>query len=101
MLGDADHGADPGVDRLVDRIGSKPRGHEDQRRVRAGVGDGFGNRVEDRHALDVLAALPRRDAGDEIRPVGAIAQAVEAALGAGQPLDDELGVVVDDDRHYD
>ena len=44
--------------------------------------------------------LPGRHAGDEVRPVRAVAQAVEAALAAGQTLDDEPRVVVDDDRHY-
>ena len=48
------------------------------------------DRVEDRHALDVLAALAGRDAGDEVGPVGAVAQAVEGALAAGQAGDDEL-----------
>ena len=59
------------------------------------VGDG----VEDRDALDVLAALAGRDAGDELRAVGAVAQPVERALAAGEALDDELRVLVDDDRH--
>ena len=38
-------------------------------------------------------------AGDDVRSVGAVAQAVEAALAAGQARDDEPRVVVDDDRH--
>ena len=38
--------------------------------------------------------------GDDLRAVGAVAQAVERALAAGQALDDELRVAVDDDRHY-
>src|SRR5688572_99355 len=49
--------------------------------------------------LDVLAALARRDAGDDQRPVGLVAQAVEPALSAGQALHDDLGVGVDEDRH--
>jgi hypothetical protein len=35
VLGDADHGADAGVDGLVDRVGREPRRDEDERRVRA------------------------------------------------------------------
>ena len=90
---------DARVDRLVDRVGGEARRDEDQRRVRAGLVDGVGDGVEDGDALDVLAALARRDAGDEVRAVRAVAQAVEAALAAGQALDDEARVVVDDDRH--
>ena len=90
----------PGVDRLVDRVGREARRHEDHRRVRARLRDRVGDGVEDRDALDVLAALARRDAGDELRAVVAVAQAVEAPLGAGQARDDEPRVVVDDDRHY-
>src|SRR5215204_2815350 len=39
------------------------------------------------------------DARDNVRPVVAVADTVERAFAAGQPLDDERGVVVDDDRH--
>ena len=84
-----DHRADAGVDRLVDGVGGEARRDEDQRRVRAGLLDRLGDGVEDRDALDVLAALAGRDAGDDVRAVGAVAQAVEAALAAGQALDDE------------
>ena len=57
------------------------------------------DRIEDGHSLDVLAALPRGHTGDEIRPVGAVAKAVEPALRPGQALDDEPCLGVDDDRH--
>ena len=98
-LGDADHRLDPGIDRLVDRIGSERRGHEDHRRVRARAPRRPRDGVEDGNALDVLAPLARRDSGNEIRAVGAIAEAVEASFGARQALHDEPRVVVDDDRH--
>ena len=58
-----------------------------------------GDRVEDRDALDVLAALSGRHAGDDVRPVRAVAEPVEAALRARQPLDDETCLRVDEDRH--
>jgi len=51
--------------------------------------DRVGNGVEDGDALDVLAALARRDSGDDLRAVRLVAQAVEAALAAGQALDDK------------
>ena len=64
-----------------------------------GLGDGVGDRAEDGDAFDVLAFLARRDPGDDVRPVGAVAQPVEAALRAGQALDDEACLAVDQDRH--
>jgi hypothetical protein len=100
VLGDADDGADSGVDGLVDRVRREACRDEDQRRVRAGLLYGVGDGVEDGNSLDVLACLARRDAGDDSRPVVAVAQAVEAALASCETLDDETRVVVDDDRHY-
>ena len=61
--------------------------------------NGLGHRVQNGNGVDVLTALPGCDSGDELRPVLAVPEAVEAALGAGQPLDDEARVVVDEDRH--
>ena len=90
---------DPGVHGFVDRVDREPRGHEDQRRVRAGLGDGLRDGVEDGDALDVEPALARSDARDEVRAVVAVAQAVESPLAPGEPLDDEPRVPVDDDRH--
>ena len=78
---------------------AKRAGHEDHRGVGAGLGDRLGDRVEDGNAVDVLAALAGRDAGDEVGAVVAVAQAVEGALAAGQAGDDELRVLVDDDAH--
>ena len=98
-FGDADDRADAGVDRLVDRVAGEASRDEDHRRVRARLGDRVRDGVEDGHTLDVLAALPRRDAGDDLRAVALVAEAVEGALRAGQALDDELRVLVDDDRH--
>src|SRR5947209_5720903 len=66
VLCDADHRADTGVDGLVDRVGGKARGDEDQRRVGAGLFDSFGDGVVDGNALDVLTALSGRDAGDDV-----------------------------------
>ena len=49
--------------------------------------------VEDRDALDVLAALAGRDAADDLGAVVPVAQAVVLALPAGEALDDDLGVL--------
>src|SRR6266540_2817438 len=99
-FGDADDRADPRVDGFVDRVRREAGGDEDHRRVRAGLGDSVGDRVEDGDAVDVLAAFAGGHAGDHLRPVGAVAEAVEAALTPGQPLHDQPRVPVDDDRHY-
>ena len=88
-LGDADDGRDPGADRLVHRIGGERGGDEDHRRVRGGLAHGGGDRVEHGDALDVLPALARSDARDDVRSVRAVPQPVEPSLGAGQALDDE------------
>ena len=99
-LGDADHRHDPRVDGLVDRIGREARRHEDERRIRVGLLDRIHDRVEHWDAFDILAALAGRDAGNDVRAVALVAQAVEAALAAREALDDEPRVGVDDDRHY-
>ena len=99
-FGDADHGADAGVDGLVDGVGGKTGWNEDHRRVRARLRDRLGHGVEDRDALDVLPALPRRHARDDIGAVIPVANAVEGSLAPGQALHDEERVAIDDDRHY-
>ena len=43
--------------------------------------------------------LPGVTPGDDLGAVGLVAQAVEAALAAGEALDDDLGVLVDEDAH--
>ena len=79
-LGDADHRANAGVDRLVDRVGGETGRDEDHRRVRTRLGDGLGDRVEDGHAFDVLAALARGDARDDLGAVPLVAEPVERAF---------------------
>ena len=81
-LGDAHDQVDAGVGRLEDRLGGEPRRHEDHRRVRARLADGVDHRVEHRDALDVAARLARRHAGDDLRPVVAVAERVERSLRA-------------------
>src|SRR4051794_5917244 len=98
-LGDRDHRVHAGLDRLVDRRGGEARRHEDHRGVGASLLHRLLDRVEDGNALDVLTALAWRDTCNQVGPVGAVTQPMEGALAAGQAGDDQLGVVVDDDRH--
>ena len=100
VLGDADHGPDPGVDGLVDRVGGEARRHEDERRVRAGLGDRVARPCRRPGCPSTSwPPLPGRDAGDDVRAVVAVAHGVERALRAGDALDDEPRLVADDDRH--
>ena len=69
-LGDRHDRRDAGVSRLEDRVAAIAGGHEDRRSVRAGLAHGGGERVEDGDPVDVRAALARRHAGDDVRPVG-------------------------------
>src|SRR5205823_4312108 len=46
------------------------------------------------------AALAGRDSGDDVRAVALVPQAVEGALTAGEALDEQARLAVDDDRHY-
>src|SRR5215208_5181398 len=84
---------------LEHRVGGGARRHEHHARVRAGLGHRLVHRVEDRHALDVLAALAGRHARHEVSPVATVVEPVEAALAARQPRDHELRLPADEDAH--
>ncbi len=98
-LGDADDEPDAGGGRFEDGARRELRRHGDERRGGAGRGHRVGDRVEDRDAVDVLTRLAGRDAADDLGAVVAVAQAVVLALPAGEALDDDLGVLVDEDCH--
>ena len=61
--------------------------------------DGVVEGVEDRDALDVLAALAGRHAGDDLRAVALVVERVERALAAGDARHAQARVVVDEDAH--
>src|SRR4029079_11395316 len=50
-------------------------------------------------SVDTELAIARRYPPAPLRAVAAVAQPVEPALSAGEPLDDHLGVGIDEDRH--
>src|SRR5260221_3210393 len=100
-LGDAEDRGDAGGYGLEDRVGGARCRDENATGVRARLGDGFGDRVEDRDAPveGPLTALAGRHARDDLRPVRLHGPGMELALAAGDPLDDEPGVVADEDAH--
>src|SRR3954451_7588997 len=98
-VGDRDDQLDAGVLGLEDRVGGEARRDEDHRRVRARLGDGVVERVEDRRPLDVLAALAGRHARDEVRPVALVVHRVERALAPRDARDAELCLLSDEDAH--
>src|SRR3972149_5501547 len=66
---DADDDRDAGVRRLQDGVRRERRRDEDERAVRLRGGDRLARGIEDGHAVHLLAAAARRDAGDDVRPV--------------------------------
>src|SRR5205823_2388153 len=79
------------------------RGHEDAGDIRGRFAHGFANSVEDGNLLRVevngFTAAARRDAADELRPVLETLLGVEFARGAGDALDNQPRVLVDQDAH--
>ena len=64
-----------------------------------GLRDRLVEGVEHRDPLDVLAALARSHAADDLGAVVAVAQRVERALAPGDAGHAQLGVLVDQDAH--
>ena len=84
--------------RLHDGVAGERRRHEDHGGVAAGLAARVGDRIEDRNALDHVAALARRDSGHHLGAVLAAAEGVELAFLAGDPLHHQPGVVGNPDR---
>ena len=99
-FGDDDDELEPGFGRFDHRVGGEAGGHDHHRRGRAGLLHRFGDRREHRDAFDVGAGLLGCDPADDLRAVLAVAQPVEAALAAGEPLHDHLRVGVDENAHF-
>src|SRR5690606_9495623 len=98
-LGDRDDDLDAGVCGLEDRVGGVGRRHVDDRGVGAGLLDHVGDGVEHGQAEVLGAALARGHAADDPGAVLDHLLGVEGALGAGEALDDDLGVLVDQNAH--
>src|SRR5690606_21665480 len=98
-LGNADDDADAGGSRFKDGIGRERRRHVDHAGVGTGFLDRLGHGVEHGQAQMLGTALARRHAADQ---PGAVIQRLlrmERALGAGEALTDDLGVLVDQNGH--
>ena len=89
----------PGLGRLHHRGLHARRRDEDARDGRAGGLLGLADRGVDRDAVHVGAGLLGVGAGHHLGAVVPVAQAVEPALRAGEALVDDLGLLVDEDRH--
>ena len=99
-LGDADDRLDPGVDRATKVASAAKRAGTKTIEVFAPVWATASSTVSKTGIpLDVLAALARRDARDDLRAVAPVAEAVEGPLAAGEALHDKTGRAIDDDRH--
>uniref|UniRef100_A0A0N5A4I4 NAD-specific glutamate dehydrogenase n=1 Tax=Parastrongyloides trichosuri TaxID=131310 RepID=A0A0N5A4I4_PARTI len=104
-FGDAGDEGDLGLDGLDDGVGRACRRDVDDGGVGAGALLAFGDRGEDRQAFAVragpgLAALGRVHAADHLGAViGQGLFGVEAAGLAGQALNQDLGVLIDEDGH--
>ena len=99
-LRDADDERYAGVSGFEDGVGGERRWHEDERDVRAGLGDGLLHAVEDRNLVhEALAALAGGNARDEVGAVGHAALGVEAALAPGDALHQQARVLVHQNAH--
>ena len=74
-------------------------GNKDDRRICIRGFNGFAHGVEHRNAQYVLTALARRYARDDVRAVSEHLLGMEGALAAGNALNDEPRVLIDNDAH--
>src|SRR3712207_5840710 len=102
-LGDDDEQPDARVDRLDAGVLGEGRRHEDHRHVGAGLLDGLLDGAEDRELLAAElhggAGLACVDAADDVRARLDHERGVLRAHAAGHALDDDLAVLVEEDRH--
>ena len=64
--------------------------------IGAGFFDGFGQRVEDRHTFVLGASFTGRYPGNDVRAVSNHLSGVKGALFAGDPLNDDASVLIDE-----
>src|SRR5512133_1664846 len=98
-LGDAADQFDAGVDGLHDGVGGEGGRDVDDGGGGAGLFYGFDDGVVDGKAVDDCAALAGRYAADHLGAVVAGPLGMKEAGGAGDPLGDDFGVLIDQDTH--
>src|SRR5207253_5330021 len=98
-IGDRHDEADAGVRGLHDRVGAEGRGNEDETGGGARALHRLLDRVEHRPPQVLAAALPRRDAAHDVRAIGDHFPGVERPLVAGEALDDDPRLLVEQDAH--
>jgi hypothetical protein len=102
-LGNGDAEVQAGIDALEDGIAGERGRDEHGAGGGAGLFRGLGHSVEDGHllsaVLEALAALAGRDAGDDLRAVIDGELRVPRAEAAGDALDEDLGVGLNEDGH--
>ena len=91
----------PRISRFQNGVGREGRRHENEGDVRARFSDRTRHGVEDRPALVNRAALAGRDAADDNRAVGGRLFGMEGPFPPGQALDEQPGVLVDENGHLE
>ncbi len=89
----------PGVGRFEDGVGGRRRRHEDHRDVGLGIAHRLFDGVEDRDSLDVNPTFAGGDAGDDLGAVFPALLGMEQAASAGDPLDEDFRVFIEQDGH--
>ena len=99
-FGDANDKLDAGEDGFNNGFGSERRGDENEGGVGTGLGDGFVHGVENGNGVvENLAAAAGGDACDEVGAVGFAGAGVETAFLTGDALNDEAGVLANQNAH--
>src|SRR5262249_17238088 len=98
-LGDAYDERDLRRDRFADRVAGAGRRHVDHAGVASGLCLRLGDGIEHRQAEMARAALAGRGAADHPGAVGDRLLGMEGAVPAGEALANDLGALVDEDRH--
>src|ERR1700676_4228370 len=98
-FGDADHQRNARLGRFHHGIGGVRRRPENHGSVCSGLLHGIGGGVEDRDAEMSLTALSGGDAPDHLGAVVDGSLRVEAGFAAGESLEDDARVLIDEDAH--
>src|SRR2546426_5536730 len=98
-FGDANDQLDAGIGSFQDRIGTKRRGHKDQRGVTLGLLHSITHRIENRNTLDLLPRLARRHTRDNLRPISLALRSMERAFLTSNPLHHHPRILINENAH--